>query len=62
MLGDLNGWLEIGGGWFRLLGENDDGRRVIDFYAERVLCVGDTYFDHKRTRWSRSNEHGPWCW
>ena len=31
---DLNGWVE-------------DKVRVVDFYAEKGLCVGDTYFEHK---------------
>ena len=27
-------------------GENDNGRRVVKFSAERGLCVGNTYFKH----------------
>ena len=27
--------------------ENDNGRRVVKFCAERVLCVGNTYLEHK---------------
>ena len=29
-----------------ITGENDNGRRVV-FYAERGLCVGNTYFEHR---------------
>ena len=34
-------------GGLGVLGENDNGRRVTDFCAERELCVGNTYFMHK---------------
>ena len=51
ILGDLNGW--IGNmtrvritGVFVVLGENDNDRRVVEFCAERGLCVGNTYFKH----------------
>ena len=51
VLEDLNGW--VGGrvkvsmsGAFRVPGENDNGRRVVDFCAERELYVGKTYFEH----------------
>ena len=27
--------------------ENENSRRMVDFCAERVLCVGNTYFEHK---------------
>ena len=52
VLGDLNGWVgdrvRVGiTGSFGILGENDNGRRVIDFCAERGLCVGNTYSEHK---------------
>ena len=37
----------ITGGGFRVPGENDNGRRVIDFCAERRFSVSNTYFEHK---------------
>ena len=47
ILGDLNGW--IGDrmragitGTFGVTGENDNGRRVVVLFAERVLCMGNT--------------------
>ena len=52
MLGDLNGLVKdrlkasITGG-FEVAKENDDGRRVTDFCAERRLCVGNICFEHK---------------
>ena len=33
-------------GVFEVLGENDNERRVIDFCAERGLCVVNIYFEH----------------
>ena len=52
VLGDLNGW--IGDrvragitGAFGVTGENENERKVVEFCAERELCVGNTYFDHK---------------
>ena len=52
ILGDQNGW--IGDrtragitGAFGIPGENDDGRRVVEFCEEKVLCVGNTYFKHR---------------
>ena len=47
MLGDLNGWVgdRIRGSITGGLGiprENDNGRRIIDFYAERGLHMGNT--------------------
>ena len=30
-----------------VLGENDNGRSMVEFCAERGLCVGNTYFEHK---------------
>ena len=33
-------------GAFRVPGESDDGRRVVEFCAKRGLYVGDTYFKH----------------
>ena len=52
VLGDLNGWVgdimsAVIIGAFKVAGENDDGRRVIDLCAERELCVGNAYFEHK---------------
>ena len=32
---------------FGVPGENDYGRRVEEFCAERGLCVGNTYFKHR---------------
>ena len=49
MLGDLNGWIgdrmraSITGA-FGVPGENKNGRRVVEFCAERGLCVGDIHF------------------
>ena len=34
-------------GAFGAPGENDNGRRVVVFCAERVLYVGNTYFEHQ---------------
>ena len=52
ILEDLNGW--IGDrtrdgieGAFGDPGENDNGRRVVVFCAERGLYVGSTYFKHR---------------
>ena len=51
-LGDLNGWIgdrtraDIAGA-FGVSGENDNGRRVVEFCEERGLCVGNTYFKHR---------------
>ena len=43
ILGGLNGWIgdrtRVGiTGAFGVPGENDNGRRVVEFYAERRLC------------------------
>ena len=52
MLGDLNGWIgdrvraSITGA-FGVPGENDNERRVVEFYAERGMCVGNIYFKQK---------------
>ena len=52
--------MDITGG-FGVPVESYNGKRVIDFYAERWLCVGDTYFErknlHKRSRGGGCNEH-----
>ena len=50
---DLNGWIgdkTSAGitGAFGVPGENDNGRRVVEFCAERGLCVDNTYFKHRR--------------
>ena len=41
-------------GAFGVPGKNDNGRRMVEFSAERGLCVGNTYFKprslHKYTR------------
>ena len=48
----LNGW--IGDmtragitGAFGVPGENNIGRRMVEFGEERRLCVGNTYFKHR---------------
>ena len=33
--------------YFGILGENDDGRRMMELCAERRMCVGNTYFKHR---------------
>ena len=48
MLGSQNGWvgdrLRVGiTGVFEVPGEYDNGRRVIYFWAERGLCVCNTF-------------------
>ena len=32
---------------FDIPGESDIGKRVVKFCAERELCVGNTYLEHK---------------
>ena len=34
-------------GAFGVPGENENGRRVVEFCAERGLCVDNTHFEHK---------------
>ena len=51
-LGDLNGCIgdrvRTGiSGAFGVPGENDTGRRVVDFCAESGLCIVNTYFEHR---------------
>ena len=48
----LNGW--IGDrtraciiGAFGVPGENDNGRKVVKFYAERGMCMGNLHFKHR---------------
>ena len=52
ILGGLNGW--IGDrkkasltGAFGVPGENDNGRRVVEFCKDRGLCEENTYFKHR---------------
>ena len=52
VLGDMDGWIEdrLRGGitsTFRVPGENDKGRRVKEFYAEKGFVRGNTYFEHR---------------
>ena len=50
--GNLNGWIgdrvragiTVASG---VSGENENGRRVVEFCVERGLCVGNTYLEHK---------------
>ena len=48
ILGDLNKWIGDHGirasitGTFGVPGENDIGRRVVEFCVERGLCVGNS--------------------
>ena len=47
ILGDLNGWIGDGTrsditGAFGVPGENDNGRRMVEFFLEKGLCVGNT--------------------
>ena len=44
------GWRRVAAGItsrFEVPEENDNGRRLVDFYAERGLCVCNTYFEHE---------------
>ena len=48
ILGDLNGWIgartRVGITYaFGVPGENDNDRRVMEFCAERGLCVANTF-------------------
>ena len=48
ILGDLNGWTgdrtRVGiNGAFGVPGENDNGRRVVEFCEEKGLCVGNIF-------------------
>ena len=52
ILRDLNGWIRNRTrvcitGAFRVRGENDNVRRVVEFCAERGLRVGNTYLKHR---------------
>ena len=53
MLGNLNGWIgervrAVITSAFGVPGENNNGRRVVEFCAERCLCVcGNIYFEYK---------------
>ena len=52
IVGDLNGWI---GDRTRAVitsgvpGENDNGRRLVEFCEEKGLCVSNTYFKHDRS-------------
>ena len=35
-------------GPFGVPGENNNGRRVVGFFAKRGMCVGNIYFEHRR--------------
>ena len=43
IMGNLNGWIGDRTGAFGVLDKNDNGRRVIEFCAERDLCVGNIF-------------------
>ena len=52
VMGDLNGWFEDRvrddvAGAFRVLDENENGRRFVYFCAERELYITNTFFKHK---------------
>ena len=52
ILGDLNGWVAdrtrtVITGAFGVPGENDNGRKRVEFCEERRLCMGSTYFKYK---------------
>ena len=52
VLDDLNGWIgyRVRAGITSAIGvpgKNENRRRVVEYYAERGLCVGNTYFEHK---------------
>ena len=52
ILGNLNRWIgdETRVGITDAFGvpeENDNGRKVVQFFAERGLCGGNTYFKHR---------------
>ena len=53
ILGDLNKWIgdrtRAGvSGAFGVPGENENCIRVVELFAERGLCVGNTYFKYRR--------------
>ena len=52
VLGDLNGWvgdmMKVGiTEQFVVLGENDNGRKLIEFCVEKGLWLVNTYFKYK---------------
>ena len=59
-------------GAFGVPGENENGRRVVEFCAKRGSCMGNKYFEHKSlhkyTRVARSQDGVEvksmidWCW
>ena len=51
-MGDLNGWIgeRVRAGITRAFGvpgENDNGRRAVEFCAQSGLCIGNAYFKHR---------------
>ena len=53
LLGYLNGWKGDGTRAgitfaFEVPGDDNNGRRVVELCAERELCIGNTYFVHRR--------------
>ena len=65
VLEDLNGWIgdRVRAGItcaFGIPGENENGRRVVEFCAERGMFVNNTYFEHnnlhKYTRVAKSQD------
>ena len=64
MVRDLNGWIgdrvKAGiTGAFGVSKENDNQRRVVKYYAERVVYVGNTYFEHKEFAKVHKGSKGP---
>ena len=49
-----------GKGALGISGENDNGRRVADFCAERGLCVNNTYCEHE-SLYNYSRRAGGYC-
>jgi hypothetical protein len=52
VLGDLNGWIgdrkrDGVTGDFGVEGENENGKKVIDFCVDKGMCVCNTFFSHK---------------
>ena len=52
VIGDLNRWVEDRvrkdtGSAYRVSDENDKGRRVVDFWAEKSVYVRSMYFKQK---------------
>ena len=60
ILGDLNGWIQsrmrsgiIEG--FGVPGDNSNGKRMVELFIERGLCVGNIYLKHKGTKGLRQS-------